>query len=182
MAEPHAVLNALDAAAARDTLTRCCGAAAWVREMLRERPYTSTDALLTAAERAFAKLERADWLEAFSHHPRIGEDLAALRARFASPSAATSPGPSPDALALSSREQAGVSSASERTLEALRDGNRAYRERFGHIFIICATGKSAAEMLAALQARSHNAPDEELAIASREQAQITRLRLLGLGR
>jgi 2-oxo-4-hydroxy-4-carboxy-5-ureidoimidazoline decarboxylase len=110
-------------------------------------------------------MERADILEAFSHHPEIGGDLDALRARF------------PTTAAWSTSEQSAVTDADRETLEALRDGNAAYRERFGHLFIVCATGKSAQEMLALLRARLANDPEAELRVAAAEQARITRLRL-----
>ena len=106
----------------------------------------------------------ADWLEAFAAHPRIG-DLDALRKKFAS------------TANWCAGEQAGVAAADEAVLTALADGNRAYEARFGYIFIVCATGKSAAEMLAILTARLANDPEVELKVATAEQAKITRLRL-----
>jgi 2-oxo-4-hydroxy-4-carboxy-5-ureidoimidazoline decarboxylase len=169
MAEPHDVLNALDEPAARAALRSACGAQRWVERMLAHRPFTSGEALYALADAEWRASSRADYLEAFSHHPRIGEDLGALRQRF--PSTASS----------SSREQAGVADADEATLSALRDANVAYRERFGFIFIICATGKSAKQMLAALESRMHNDATSELVIAAREHAKITRLRLERLG-
>jgi 2-oxo-4-hydroxy-4-carboxy-5-ureidoimidazoline decarboxylase len=168
MAEPHSVLNALDAAAAEGALRRCCGAARWVSAMSRARPFASTPALFATAEQHWQGLETADYLEAFSHQPQIGEDLGALKQRFA------------PTLALSSAEQSGVPVADERTLVALRDANAAYRARFGFIFIVCASGKSAAALLASLTERLPNDPALELAIAAAEQAKITRLRLAGL--
>jgi 2-oxo-4-hydroxy-4-carboxy-5-ureidoimidazoline decarboxylase len=110
-------------------------------------------------------MEKADMLEAFSHHPEIGSDIASLRQRFAA------------TAAWSSAEQAGVAGADDATLEALRDGNVRYREKFGYVFLVCATGKTAAEMLALLRARLAHDPDTELQIAAAEQAKITRLRL-----
>jgi 2-oxo-4-hydroxy-4-carboxy-5-ureidoimidazoline decarboxylase len=169
MAEPHAVLNGLEEAAAAAALRRACGAQRWVERMLTRRPFGSSEALYAAADAEWSACSRTDYLEAFAHHPRIGEDLSALRQRF------------PSTASLSSREQAGLVEADEATLSALRDANAAYRERFGFIFIICATGKSAAEMRAALEARMGNSPSDELAIAAGEQAKITRLRLEGLG-
>jgi 2-oxo-4-hydroxy-4-carboxy-5-ureidoimidazoline decarboxylase len=169
MAEPHAVLNGLDEAAAAAALRRACGAQLWVERMLARRPFASSEELYASADAEWEACSRADRLEAFSHHPRIGEDLGALRQRFQS------------TASLSSSEQAGVADADDATLNALRDANAAYRKRFGFIFIICATGKSAAEMLAALESRMGNGPSEELAIAAREHAKITRLRLKGLG-
>lgn len=165
MSDPHRVLNDLRPSAARDALLRCCGSTRWVDGMLAARPYASTAALFELADRNWNALGRTDYLEAFSHHPQIGADLAELQRKFASTSA------------WSASEQAGAGSADLATLEALRDGNRAYLERFGYIFIVCATGKSAAEMLALLRARLSNYPDAELMIAAAEQAKITKLRL-----
>jgi 2-oxo-4-hydroxy-4-carboxy-5-ureidoimidazoline decarboxylase len=149
---------------ARAALARCCGARRWVDAMLGARPYGSRAALLAAADRAEREMAREDWLEAFSHHPRIG-DLEALRARFAG------------SAAWAAAEQGATAGATEATLAALAAGNREYEARFGYIFIVCATGKSADEMLALLRARLGNAPDDELAIAAAEQARIARLRL-----
>jgi 2-oxo-4-hydroxy-4-carboxy-5-ureidoimidazoline decarboxylase len=168
MPEPHAALNALSEPAAAAALLRCCGSQRWVAELLAGRPYASTHELLSFAERIWRGLDAPDYLEAFSHHPQIGEDLGALRERFAG------------TLALSAREQAGVSGADDATLIELRDGNRTYRARFGFIFIVCATGKSAREMLRLLQQRLGNDPADELSIAAAEQAKITRLRLQAL--
>jgi 2-oxo-4-hydroxy-4-carboxy-5-ureidoimidazoline decarboxylase len=169
MAEPHAVLNALDDESAAAALRRACGAQRWVERMLARRPFASSEELYASADEEWRASTREDYLEAFGHHPRIGEDLTALRQRFQT------------TASLSSREQAGVAEADDGTLSSLRDANAAYRERFGFIFIICATGKSAREMLAALESRLRNDPDDELAIAAREHAKITRLRLGGLG-
>jgi len=165
MAEPDAVLNALSHGDARAALARCCGSTRWVEGMLASRPYGSTDALLEAADAVWFALDKADYLEAFAHHPQIGADLAKLRQKFA------------HTAGWSSQEQASVQSASEATLLALRDANVLYLARYGFIFIVCATGKSADEMLELLRARLHNAPETELAVAAREHAKITRLRL-----
>ncbi len=160
-----AALDAMGAAEASAALTRCCGASRWVEGMLGRRPFGTDDALHRAADEVWATMERSDILEAFDHHPRIGADLGALREKFAS------------TADWSGGEQASVAEASEATLQALRDGNVAYEARFGHIFIVCATGKSAAEMLALLEARLPNEPAEELRIAAAEQAKITHLRI-----
>jgi 2-oxo-4-hydroxy-4-carboxy-5-ureidoimidazoline decarboxylase len=165
VSEAHRVLNALSDAAARQALERCCAAHRWVTGMLRQRPFESAAALFTAAEQSFAELGRDDYLEAFAHHPQIGASLADLRARF------------PETSAWSSEEQASVTHADDRTLLALHAANADYLARFGHIFIVCASGKTAAEMLSLLEARLDNAPDVELRIAAAEQAKITRLRL-----
>jgi 2-oxo-4-hydroxy-4-carboxy-5-ureidoimidazoline decarboxylase len=162
VSEPgFATLSGLEARAA---LERCCGASRWVDAMLALRPFADRAALFAAADRAFAVLARADWLEAFSHHPKIG-DLDALRSKFAT------------TAGWAGEEQRGASAADEATLRRLAEGNRAYEERFGYIFIVCATGKSASEMLALLEARLGNAPEFELAVAASEQKKITRLRL-----
>jgi 2-oxo-4-hydroxy-4-carboxy-5-ureidoimidazoline decarboxylase len=169
MAEPHLALNALEPAAAALALRRACGAERWVSRMLEQRPFESAEHLYRSADEEWRACVRQDILEAFAHHPRIGEDMDALRQRFQ------------NTAALSSREQAGIAEASDETLRALRDANAAYFARFGFIFIICATGRSADEMLSALQHRLGNDPDTELRIAAAEHAKITRLRLAGLG-
>jgi 2-oxo-4-hydroxy-4-carboxy-5-ureidoimidazoline decarboxylase len=135
--------------------------------MLARRPFGSQAALLSAARDEWFSLAREDWLEAFSHHPKIG-DREALRERFAG------------TRHLSEREQSGVNGASDSVLEALAAGNHAYEKKFGHIFIVCATGKSATEMLGLLRSRLGNDPDVELRIAAAEQAKITEIRLTGL--
>ena len=160
-----ATLNALDDRAAREALGRCCGASRWVEGMVARRPFASDDAVHQAADAVWASATEADVLEALSHHPEIGADIDALRAKFAS------------TAGWSEGEQAGVGAASDEVLIALRDGNRRYRERFGHIFVVCASGKSAEEMLALLRARSDNDPADELRIAAEEQRKITHLRL-----
>jgi 2-oxo-4-hydroxy-4-carboxy-5-ureidoimidazoline decarboxylase len=161
MPEPHAVLNALPPEDARAALTRCCGSARWVTAMLARRPFASAAALHADAEAAWAALGRADVLEAFDHHPRIGARAGG------------------DAWARD--EQARVRDADDETQRALLDANERYLTRFGYIFIVCATGKSAPEMLGLLEARLGNDPARELEIAAREQARITRLRLEKLG-
>jgi 2-oxo-4-hydroxy-4-carboxy-5-ureidoimidazoline decarboxylase len=161
--DPHAVINAACAQDAAQTLARCCGARRWVAAMLARRPFPSTPDLHAAAqeELAWGRLGREDWLEAFSHHPAIGAPRVADR--------------------WASQEQAGVAAAETGTVAALARANAAYAARFGHIFIVCATGKSAAEMLDLLQARLGNDPETELRIAAAEQAKITHLRLDKLG-
>ena len=158
-------LNALSPEGAFTVLEQACGASRWVQAMVDERPYQDLEALKQAAQRLWETMERSDILEAFDHHPRIGADIQALRKKFAS------------TASLSESEQASVAEASEETLLALRDGNKKYEARYGHIFIVCATGKSAQEMLELLEARMDNAPEEELRIAAAEQAKITQIRL-----
>lgn len=136
--------------------------------MIAHRPFDSMADLHRAAEEVWSGLERADYLEAFEHHPRLGADPARLRARFA-------------AAAWSAQEQSQVALADETTLEALREGNAAYEARFGFVFLVCATGKGAREILALLEQRIGNDPETELRVAVGEHAKITRLRLDKLG-
>jgi 2-oxo-4-hydroxy-4-carboxy-5-ureidoimidazoline decarboxylase len=165
--EPWERLDSASTGEARGLLTTCCGSSAWVERMLRRRPFGGADTLLTAARAAWLDLTHTDWLEAFSHHPKIG-DRASLVRRF------------PATAHLSSHEQSGVGEASAEVLDDLAAANRTYEEKFGYIFIVCATGKTAPEMLAMLRARlSHDAPTE-IRVAAEEQAKITELRLRGL--
>ena len=159
-------LDAMSEADAKQALTRCCGASRWVTGMLERRPFGSDTHLLTCADEVWSQMRPDDYLEAFAHHPRIGASVEALREKFAS------------TAALAASEQAGALSASEAELEALRDGNVRYEARFGHIFIVCASGKTAAQMLELLEARLANDPETELRIAAAQQHEITRLRLL----
>ncbi|MGZ3699389.1 MAG: 2-oxo-4-hydroxy-4-carboxy-5-ureidoimidazoline decarboxylase, partial [Bdellovibrionota bacterium] len=142
-------LNELPAHEASAEFLRCCGSTKWAEAMTRGRPYVDREALLNTADRAWAKTSREDWLEAFSHHPKIGGKASSAWAK---------------------EEQKGTSGAADETLRALAQGNLDYEKRFGHIFLICATGKSAGEMLSALQARLKNPPDTEIRIAAGEQA------------
>ena len=158
-------LNALSLDEATEALARCCGAARWVEAMLARRPFASRAALFAAAADVWSRMTPDDLLEAFAQHPEIGENLAELRGKFAA------------TADWASVEQRGAVGASEATLIALRNGNQAYRARFGYSFIVCATGKSADEMRALLEARLDNPPELELGIAAAEQAAITHLRL-----
>ena len=169
MAEPHLHLNGLSSDDAAAALRRCCGAKRWVQQMTALRPFASRDALYLAADRVWRDLSVDDHLEAFAHHPRIGTDRQELERRYGA------------TARLSGSEQAGVAGASAEVLDALREGNVAYEARFGFLFLVCATGKSAAEMLALLNARLPNERLAELQIAAQEHAKITRLRLEGLG-
>ena len=157
-------LNRLTGEEARAALLDCCGSARWAREVASLRPFRDVGHLLDAGERIWFALGRVDWLEAFRAHPRIGEKKAA--------------GPvSEDARRWSEREQSRASAAAEETKAALAEGNRAYEEKFGFIFIVCATGKTAREMLAILRGRMKNDAETELRAAAAEQWRITELRL-----
>jgi allantoicase len=157
-------LNAMDEAAASDALASCCGAHAWVERMAAARPYIDLDELLRTAETNWRSLDRAAWIEAFTHHPRIGD-----RPRR--------PGRPSASHRWSADEQSHAREAAPETLRALAEGNRAYEERFGYVFLVRAAGRSAEEMLAILRDRLRHEPDAELRVAASEQAEITRLRL-----
>lgn len=157
-------LNEAPAADARAILLRACGSSKWVDRMMARRPFGSDAKLLFAARNEWFGLTEMDWLEAFAQHPRIG-DRTAVEARF------------PTTHDLSSKEQAGVGTAHADVITALAEGNDAYYERFGFIFIVCATGKSAEEMLALLRERLPHTRATELRVAAEEQAKITALRL-----
>lgn len=157
-------LNGAPAREAWHRLHTVCGSRRWADAMTGARPFASRDALLARADAEWAALDEADWREAFGHHPRIGErDLA--QARFAA------------TAAQSSREQSGMAAATESVRRAFADGNAEYERRFGHVFLVCATGKSADEMLANLRARLANDAPTELRNAAEQQRLITRIRL-----
>lgn len=161
-------MNAMSEDDARAAMLRCCGSTRWAEAMVEARPFSDDQALEDAARRFFAELTTLDWLEAFAHHPRIG-DVAKLRERFAH---------SGD---LSEKEQgSAMATASEDIVQALFELNQRYEERHGHIFIVCATGRSAAEMKALLEARIDLRPEDELDHCAREQEKITALRLAAL--
>ena len=147
-----------------EALTRCCGSSAWVNKMLAFVPAEDMVELLEDAEEMWWQCSPDDWKEAFAHHPKIG-DVASLKKKFAS------------TADWASGEQSGVNAASQETIEALAEGNRLYEEKFGYIFIVCATGKSAEEMLGMLQVRLRNEPEQEIEVAADEQNKITRLRI-----
>jgi len=162
-------LNGLSPATAEAELHACCGASRWAREMAARRPFVGPEEMFAAADQVCRSLSREDWLEAFAHHPQIGETRAERQADDAIDRQLSS--------CWSALEQSVAQQASAAVAERLAEGNRAYRERFGYIFIVCATGKTAQEMLAILERRLQNDPATELAIAAEEQRRITRLRL-----
>jgi len=147
-----------------EALFKCCGSAAWVNKMLSVFPVEDYVDLVEDAEEKWNECTKADYLEAFSHHPKIG-DVDSLKQKFAS------------TAQWASGEQAGVNEASDDIIRQLAEGNKAYEEKFGYIFIVCATGKSAGEMLAILNERLPNTPEEEIQNAADQQMQITKLRL-----
>ncbi|WP_437731063.1 allantoicase [Sorangium sp. So ce1335] len=157
-------LNALTEPEAAAELRVACGSSAWAAQVAAARPFRDEEHLLAAAAQAFARLGAEDWLEAFRAHPRIGETRPQAEASAA-------------AARLSREEQAGMSAAGQETREELARNNRVYDEKFGFIYIVCATGKSAEEMLGTLRERLEHTPEEERVIAAEEQRKITEIRL-----
>jgi OHCU decarboxylase len=151
-------LNTLDRSTAVAQLVQCCGSTRWTAAMADARPFSDPDALLRAAEAIWSSLEPRDWCEAFAAHPRIGASGRGMSE-------------------WSKDEQSGVGESNRARFSAL---NRAYEERFGHIFIVCATGRSADDLLTALERRLQHQAEEELHEAAEEQRKITRLRLARL--
>lgn len=160
-----AELNGLAPAEAERWLRQCCGATRWARMMTAARPFPSREEMAVTADVIWSSLDRSDWLEAFGAHPKIGQS---------GPNASTGSG-------WSNEEQSGVARGDDGVREGLAQANGAYEARFGYIFIVCATGRSGAEMLALAERRLRNDPESELAVAAEEQRQITRLRLARLG-
>ncbi len=157
-------LNALSSEEQQEQFLKCCGSTNWARRMTEHRPFASLEDLLTSADRIWWSLTADDWLEAFRSHPKIGEQRAAKHV-------------SADAQEWSQQEQSSLGQAAADTRQELAELNQKYERQFGFIYIVCATGKGAEEMLAILKERMDNAPDVELRIAASEQAKITQLRL-----
>jgi len=156
--------NRLSQAQARKALLDCCGSQEWVKCMLQRMPFPDRAYVFDTADKTWAALGPADWLEAFRHHPAIG----AKRAEKTQ---------SATAKRWSRGEQSMAQIAAPQTLAALARANQEYQARFGHVFLICATGKTSAEILESLEQRLSNDPAVELRIAAEEQRKITRLRL-----
>ena len=159
-----ASLNSLAANEAQNELLTCCGSKRWAERMIVDRPFASLEDLIEKADRIWWSLDPGDWLEAFLSHPKIGEKKAAATT-------------SEQSKQWSAAEQAGIADAANSTLAKLAELNQKYQDKFGYIFIVCASGKSSEEMLTILGSRLENDSDEELRIAAAEQAKITRLRL-----
>ena len=156
-------INELSLPDAQEQFHRCCGSRRFSEELARRRPFASDEDAKKKASEVWFSLSEADWLEAFAHHPRIGEKQ--LAEKFAS------------TAAWASSEQAGARQASPETIRQLAHGNIAYEQKFGFVFLICATGKNADELLVAQNSRIGNSRAEELQSAAREQDLITHLRL-----
>jgi 2-oxo-4-hydroxy-4-carboxy-5-ureidoimidazoline decarboxylase len=149
-------LNAMPAAQASEHLLACCTSGQWIHNVTSGRPYGSVSEILARSDEAVAGLDRRDLEQALAGHPRIGSGSAAGSSR---------------------REQAGVQAADQATLRALADGNEAYERRFGHVYLVCATGRSAGELLALLRERLGHDPGTEWGIVRRELGKINRIRL-----
>lgn len=145
-------------------LFNCCGSQAWVGRMLTVFPVEDLAMVIQKANESWMKCEEADFLEAFSHHPKIG-DVSTLKEKFAA------------TASWAANEQSGVKHAQEQVLHGLAERNEQYEKKFGYIFIVCATGKSAEEMLELLNSRLGNLPADEIKIAAEEQQKITKIRL-----
>jgi 2-oxo-4-hydroxy-4-carboxy-5-ureidoimidazoline decarboxylase len=149
-------LNALSPEDASTRLRECCASTRWVERMVRARPFGSMEALMQAADAAWEGTRRADWLEAFAGHPRIGERAPTEWSR---------------------EEQATAARAGAHVAAQIAELNREYEERSGHVYVVCATGRTGEEILSDLLARLGNDPEHELRLSAREQHRITRLRL-----
>lgn len=160
-------LNRADKTDARAVFGKCCTATRWIREMIDGRPYASVQAIKEHARAAWSRMDHEDYLEAFEGHPKIG-DPESLKKKYR------------DTLHTASSEQSGVNDASERILDELARYNRLYEARFGFIFIVYASGKSAQEMLDIMQSRLDNDPNTEIRTAAGEQVKITANRIDGL--
>jgi 2-oxo-4-hydroxy-4-carboxy-5-ureidoimidazoline decarboxylase len=161
------ILDSLGDAEAARQLRVCCGAHRWVDAMVAARPFKSPQRARDEADRIWNGLARADWLEAFDHHPRIGEKNAAVAQDAAG-------------AAFSSNEQSRAASAGDDMKGKLARVNAEYERRFGYIYIVCASGKGAEELLAIARQRMSNDPDTELRVAAEEQRKIMQLRLAKL--
>jgi 2-oxo-4-hydroxy-4-carboxy-5-ureidoimidazoline decarboxylase len=148
----------------KELLTKCCGSEKWINSMIREMPFNTKEEIFNNAEKVWYSLNKEDWLEAFSQHPKIG-DINSLTEKFYS------------TKELAGNEQAGVNDASIETLTELAKLNDEYEKKFGYIFIVCASGKSADEMLHIIKERIKNNSETEIKIAMEEQNKITKLRL-----
>lgn len=157
-------INLAGKAEAESTFRDCCGSAEWASRMTALRPFTTERELMDKAAAIWNDLETGDWLEAFSAHPMIGETKV-------------TPSQQAQSAKWSAGEQAGMSFADDVVRQELAAANRAYYEKFGFIFIVCATGKSAEEMLELCRSRLGKDRETEIAIAANEQKKITEIRL-----
>ena len=164
MSEVLARWNRLSVEEAVQEILPCCGSTSWARALVARRPIDDETSLMAASDEAWWSLQASDWMEAFSKHPRIGERKAPIAASVQS-------------AAWSAQEQRNLAGAGESVQIALGEGNREYERRFDRVFIVCATGKSAAEILEILRRRLRNDDACELRMAAEEQRKITNIRL-----
>jgi 2-oxo-4-hydroxy-4-carboxy-5-ureidoimidazoline decarboxylase len=164
MSDVLARWNGIPAEEAAQEISACCGSAAWAREMVTRRPFAAEKDLVAASDQIWNQLKTSDWLEAFSKHPRIGERKAPQSA-------------SAQSSAWSGHEQQNVAAAAHEVQLALAEGNRAYEKKFDRVFIVCATGKSASEILETLRRRLGSDEATEFREAAEEQRKITNIRL-----
>ena len=165
-----AAFNGLPADAARQALLDCCSSARWADAVAAGRPYASVAGLLRHSDAAVAGLAPGDLRDALAGHPRIGEHTG----KRGGPAGARDDS---GAAGWSRAEQAGLAGTAAATMGALADGNAAYERRFGHIYLVCATGRTAGELLALLTMRLENDPDTEWGVVRSELQQINRIRL-----
>lgn len=158
--------NEISAADATAKLLTCCTSSAWAQSLAAARPFTDIDAMLAASDKAWDQVKdsEANLIEAFDGHPQIG-NVNSLKEKYRN---------TQDSAA---HEQSGATDAEDQVLEDLAQGNQDYLDKFGFIFIVFATGKSAQQMLDLLLARLPNERDAELANAAAEQNKITSLRI-----
>jgi 2-oxo-4-hydroxy-4-carboxy-5-ureidoimidazoline decarboxylase len=161
--------NSVSTATAVKEILPCCGSRAWAEGIVTRRPLRNEETLLATADEIWRSLAESDWLEAFRSHPRIGESRAG-----GSPACA---GALTQSEVWSEQEQHRVREVSDASRAALAEGNRVYEHKFNRIFIVCAAGKSAAEILAILKRRLKNDEPTELREAADQQRQITQIRL-----
>lgn len=156
--------NQLSEHEAIEQVLSCCGSTAWARELAIRRPFRDETSLLAASDKIWNSLGEQDWVEAFSKHPRIGERKAPMAT-------------SAQSASWSQQEQQNVASAGDAAQQTLAKANREYEQRFGRVFIVCATGKGAGDILDVLRQRLQNDDATELREAAQEQCKITKLRL-----
>jgi 2-oxo-4-hydroxy-4-carboxy-5-ureidoimidazoline decarboxylase len=160
-------LEKINNSAREDAVTfflKCCGSESWINKMLSSRPFNTREELLKKSAEIWYSLEPSDWKEAFEHHPKIG-DLKSLKEKYSV------------TKSIAANEQSGIDNADESILRELSELNEEYEKKFGYIFIVCATGKSADEMLSVIKLRIRNSPETEIKTAMEEQNKITKIRL-----
>jgi OHCU decarboxylase len=156
--EPLANFNRASSDEAQAMLAKCCGSSVWIAQLTALRPFSNKAMLFAAADEIWRGLSTDDWLEAFRAHPRIGDSA-------------------PKSGSWSAQEQAGMTTAGSDLRAAMASANRAYEERFGFIYIVCATGKTAPELLSILETRLGSAREHELQEAAEQQRRIMQMRL-----